>query len=44
MPDSSHLPFTDSEQTFYSEGTACAARVYRPVAQTAGVDVPGRSS
>ena len=40
MPNSSDLPFTDSEQTFYSEGTACAARVYRPVAQTVGVDVP----
>ena len=40
MPNSSDLPFTDSEQTFYSEGTACAARVYRPVAQTVGGDVP----
>ena len=39
MPDSSHLPFTDSEQTFHSEGTACAARVYRPVVHPAGVNV-----
>ena len=40
MPHSSDLPFTDSEQAFYSEGTACAARVYRPVVRPAGVDVP----
>ena len=29
-----------SEQTFYSERTACAARVYHPVVHPAGVDVP----
>ena len=40
MPHSSDLPFTASEQTFNSEGTACAARVYRPVALPVGVDVP----
>jgi hypothetical protein len=30
------LPFRTSEQTFLSEGTTCAARVYRP-----GVDPTG---
>ncbi len=30
MPDPADLPFTTSEQTFLSQGTTCAARVYRP--------------
>ncbi len=32
MPDSSDLPYNSSEQSFLSEGTACAARVCHPVA------------
>ena len=34
------LPFSHSEQAFHSEGTACAARVYRPAVHPAGTDVP----
>ncbi len=34
------LPFTTSEQTFLSEGTACAARVYRPAARPSAADDP----
>jgi pimeloyl-ACP methyl ester carboxylesterase len=40
MPNSSDPPFSHSEQTFYSKGAACAARVYRPVAHPDGVNVP----
>ncbi len=40
MSTSSDVPFTDSEETFLSTGTACAARVYRPVTPPSGVDVP----
>jgi dienelactone hydrolase len=38
VPDSTQLPFTASEQTFRSEGTACAARVYRPAADPSAAD------
>ena len=40
MPDSTDLPFTTSEQAFLSEGTTCAARVYRPVAHPSAADDP----
>ena len=39
MSDSSELSYSDSEQAFLSEGTACAARVYRPVADSSDVEV-----
>ena len=38
MSDPSQLPFTTSEQTFRSEGTACAARVYRPAVDPSAED------
>ncbi len=38
MPDPTQLPFTTSEQTFRSEGTTCAARVYRPAANPSATD------
>lgn len=40
MSDSSDLLFTTSEQTFRSEGTACAARVYSPSAPPSAADAP----
>lgn len=40
MPESSDHAFTTSEQTFHSEGTACAARVYRPAVPPSAVDDP----
>ncbi|GAB2861155.1 alpha/beta hydrolase [Nocardioides pacificus] len=40
MPESSDLPFTTSEQTFHSEGTACAARVYSPSAHPSAAADP----
>ncbi|WP_204163346.1 alpha/beta hydrolase [Nocardioides gilvus] len=35
----SDLPFTTSEQTFRSDGTMCAARVYRPAADPSATEI-----
>ena len=40
FPDPAKLPFTTAEEMFGSEGTLCAARIYRPVAEPSAAEDP----